>query len=121
MRINGTTIDITAHSPSLRVYNVLVDVLRPVRVQTSTGAAENLEVIASNISGHIKWKSGNEKILFDKTTHLLDATLKCRVIPGVTIATTDRIRYNGDTFEIVDVVNVNNLGQLLSIDLRKIE
>ena len=121
MRINNTTIEIDAHSPALKIYNVVVDIVRPVKVRTSTGPAESELVLAGGIAAHIKWRRGGEKVMFDKDTHLLDATLHCRVIAGTTIKTTDRVKYNGDTYEIVDVVNVNNLNRLLSIDLKKVE
>ena len=120
MRIGNTTIGVTAHSPALRIYNVVADFVRTVRVHTSTGPQESELVLASSVPAAIKWKRGREKVLFDKDTHLLDAAMRCRMIPGVTVTTKDRIRFNGDTYEIVDVVDVRNLHLLMAIDLRKV-
>ena len=120
MQINAKTFDVAGHNPALRIYNVAVDVVRINRVQTSTGPQESEVVLAGSVPGHIKWKRGREKVLFDKDTHLLDAALHCRMIPGVTVTTKDKIRYDGELYDIVDVINVRNLGVLLVIDLRKI-
>ena len=121
MRINNTIIDVTAHNPALRIYNVVVDVLRPVKVVTSTGVAESTITLVSNLMCAIRWKSGSERILFDKITHYLDATLRCRRPAGVTLTTDDRIRHDSKDYEIVDIVDVNNLGRLLKMSIRKVE
>lgn len=120
MRINGKTFDIAAHNPSLRVYNCSVDVVRITTVTTSTGKAESRTTLATDWQGAIEWKSGAEKILFDKTTYFQDAVLLCRVIPGETVTTNDRIVYQGNDYEIVDVVDIDNLGRRLRIALRRV-
>lgn len=120
VRINDTTIEIDAHSPSLQIYNCIVDVVRPVRVTTSTGRQESDDTLASNWPCAIKWKSGTEKVLFNKDTYFLDAILISRVIPGVTVKQSDRVIFDGDTFEIVDVRDVNNLHRRLRIALRRV-
>lgn len=120
MQINDTTISITGHTPRLQIYNCLVDVVRPVKVATSTGAVESTVTLATNLMCAIRWKMGSEKILFAKETHFLDAVLTCRVIAGVTVKTSDRIVYKGGVFEIVDVTDINNLGRRLRIALRRL-
>ena len=120
MRINRTTIGVTAHSPALRIYNVVVDVIRIVKVITSTGEQVSEVVLAGSVPAGIKWKRGSEKVMFDKDTHWLDATLRCRAIAGVTVTDKDMIKFAGESYEIVDVVDVRNLGRLLKIDIRKI-
>lgn len=119
--VNSTTIRITHHSPSLQIYNCIVDVVRPVKVTTSTGISESTNVLATNWLCAIKWKMGSEKILFDKETYFLDAILTCRVIPGVTVETSDRIVYQGDVFEIVGIIDINNLGRRLRIAIRRLK
>ncbi len=119
MQINRTTIDITAHNPALQIYNVVVDVIRLVKVPGSTGIDETEVVLVSGLQAHIRWRTGRERILFDKTTWFRDATLKCRV-QAVTITTHDRIRHNGLDFEIVSLIDVNNLGRRLLMDIRRI-
>ena len=88
-------------------------------MNSSTGLTEAVSVRYSNVAAHIKWRTGNERIQSDKVTYYRDATLRCRV-PGA-ITTKDRIRYNDQDFEIVNVVDVNNLGRLVSIDIKRIE
>ncbi len=121
MRINGTTIAITAHNPSLQIYNVVVDVVRPVRVTTSTGISESTSTLISNLPCAIEWKNENERILFDKETYFLDAVLTCRNVAGVTVKTSDRVVYRSDVFEIVGVIDIDNLGRRLRIALRRIK
>ncbi len=120
MRFNDTTIEVDSHNPSLRVYNCAVDVVRPVRVTTSTGQAETTVVLATDWQCAITWKSGVEKILFDKDTYFQDAVLICRVIPGVVVKVSDRIVYRGDVFEIVDVRDISNLGRRYRIAIKRI-
>ena len=120
MRINATTISITGHNPALRIYNVVVDIIRIVKVVTSTGIQESTETLASNWSCAINWKMGSEKILFDKETYFQDAVLTCRVIGGVTITNTDRVVHEGNVFEIVGITDINNLGRRLKIALRRV-
>ena len=121
MRVNDLTIKVAAHSPSLQIYNCMVDVVRPVKVTTSTGVVESLTTLASNLMCAIKWKSGSEKILFNKESYFLDAVMTCRVIPGVVVKVSDRVVYQGNTFEIVDVISINNLGRRLSVALRRVQ
>lgn len=120
MQINNTTIAITSHSPSLQIYNVVVDVIRLTRISTSTGIQESKETIVSNMLCSIRWRTGSERILFDKMSYFRDATLRCRS-QGKTITKADRIRHGGLDYEIVSVIDVNNLGQLLMIDIRRVE
>lgn len=121
MQINSTTIDITGHNPSLQIYNCTVDVLRPVKVVISTGVAESYTTLVSNWACAIRWKTGRERIMFDKTSYFMDAELTCRVPGGVTIKTTDRVVYNSDVFEIVGLTDIQNLGRRLRISIKRIE
>lgn len=100
-------------------YNIKVDVLRIIRASDGIGGwSEGETVLHSNLPCRIVWRRGSEKIFFDKTTHFLDARLYCKVID---ITTKDRIKYNNDVFEIVDVSNPDNLNRFLSIDIKRIE
>ena len=121
MRINDTTISIAGHNPGLKIYNVVVDIIRIVKVVTTTGVQESTETLASSWSCAIKWKMGSEKILFDKETYFLDAVLTCRVIGDVTVTTDDRIVHDGNVFEIVGLIDINNLGRRLKIAIRRLD
>ena len=118
IHVNGTEIGGVSTSNALSIYNVFVDIVRVTRVNTALGMEEIETVIVSNHPAHIKWTRGTEKIQFDKTTHYRDATLRCR---AADVTTKDRIKYLGQMFEIVDLVDVRNLGQLLTMDLKRIE
>lgn len=120
MQINDTTIAITSHSPALQIYNVVVDVIRLTKVSTSTGIESSETVVVSNMPCEIRWKTGRERILFDKMSYFRDATLKCRV-QGATISTNDIIRYAGLDYEIVSVIDLRNLHKLLAIDIRRVQ
>lgn len=120
MQINDTTIAITQHNPALQIYNVFVNVIRLVRVVTSSGTQKSETVIVSNMPCEIRWRTGKERILFDKTTYFRDATLRCRV-QAETITTKDVISYDGLKYEIVSVIDLRNLHKLLVIDIRRVE
>ncbi len=118
--VGDSEIDITSHTNSLAVYNVAVDVIRITYTTTALGPTESENTIHTSLPCAIKWKSGNEKILFDKKTHYLDAIMRCRkVTPEITEK--DRIKYNNEYYDIVDLYDFNNLGTLLEIVLKKVE
>lgn len=118
IQAGSTVFEVTSHTNSVGVYNILVDVIRITKTNTAGGPTEAEAVLHANMPACIKWKSGGEKILFNKETHYLDALLRCR---KVDITTKDRIRYNAQDYEIVDLYDFENLGILLVIGLHKIE
>lgn len=117
IKVNSTTIVTSGGTNALKIYNCLVNVIRVTKTNVGGIAGESENTIHTNIPCTIKWKSGGEKILFNKETHYLDAVLRCR---KVDITTNDKIVYNSKTYEIVDLYDDNNLGKLLVIALRKI-
>jgi len=121
IQANSTVITATGTTNRLQVYNCLVNVVRVVKTSTARGNAEVPTNIVTNMLCRIRWRSGSERILFDKTTYFRDATLHCRVPAGVTITNKDRINYKGELFEIVDVQDFRNLGRLLSIEIKRIK
>lgn len=121
IQVGDTTIDVTSVANGVAIYNVTVGVTRNAITVTSRGNTPTPTTIVNDLPCTIKWTSGKEKMLFNKKTHLLDAVLRCRVPVGVTIVETDIIEYNSEQYEIVDVVDFNNLGTLLVIGLRKVE
>ena len=121
IQVGDTKIEASSVVNSMSIYNVLVNVIRDTKVSDRTGTSRVPVVIVNSMPCHIKWLKGKEKLLFNKKTHLLDAILKCRKPAGVVVATTDRIFYDPDYYEIVDVIDENNLGTLLEIAIRKIK
>ncbi len=120
MNVGGTTIA-TSFTPSVAVYNIVVNVVRVAKTNTARGLAEVPTNIVTNMPARIRWSRGKERLQFDKVTYLRDAVLRCRKPAGVTITTKDRISFNGESFEIVSVVDFRNLGRLLVIDIKRIE
>lgn len=121
IQVGDTEIGITSVTNAVDVYNITVDVIRDTRVSSSTGMKITPVVIVTSMPCYIKWLSGKEKKLFNKQTHILDAVLHCRIPAGVTIITSDRIYYNSEYYEIVDLYDLNNLGKLLVTALRKVK
>lgn len=120
IRVGDTAIEATSVVNSVAVYNVLVDVIRDTKVNSSEGIAVTPETLHASVPCHIKWKGG-EKLLFKKQSHYVDAILSCRKPAGVTITCTDRIFYNEKYYEIVDINDVNNLGRLLQIAIKRVK
>ena len=103
------------------VYNLTVNVIRDDVVSDENGTSRTPVTLVNLMPCAIRWLSGKEKLLFNKDTHVLDGLLSCRVPVGVTIVQSDKIVYNEETYEIVDIQNVNNLGVLLRIAIRKVD
>lgn len=118
LNINGTEIQVDSVSENPSVYNVIVDVIRITKTITSGGQSEAEVVAVNDLSAHIKWLNSTTKMLFNKQTWVLDAIMNCRTAD---ILITDRIRYDGDDFEIVDIIDVNNLGVLMKVALKRVE
>lgn len=121
IHVNSTTIKASSTSNALQIYNCLVDVIRVTKTTTGTGNPESLATLVSNMPCRIRWTSGRERMLHDKTTHFLDGVLHCRKPAGITITNKERILYKTQYYEITDVQDFRNLGRLLTISLRKIE
>ncbi len=118
LNINGTKIQVDSCSESPAVYNVLVDVVRITKTNTSGGMTEAEAVAVNDMPAHIKWLNSTTKMLFNKQTWVLDAVMNCRTAD---ILITDRIRYNGDDFEIMDIMDFNNLGTLMRVALKRVQ
>ena len=119
--VGDTEIDLSYAAPSVKIYNLTVDVIRMTRVNSSEGMSETPETIVNSMPCHIQWLSGKEKLLFNKQSHILDAVIHCRKPVGATIVMSDKVLYNLEYYEIVDIVDVNNLGVLLRIAIRKVK
>ena len=116
--IGGVEIDATSSSMGVDVYNLTCDVVRVTKTRTSRGQTESLTTIITALLCDIRWLKGKEKIKFNKETHTLDGILHCR-FNAVEILVTDRVVFDGDTYRITNVYNVNNLDKLLEIAIVK--
>lgn len=120
IHVGETAIEATFVVNSVAVYNVLVDVIRDTKINSSEGIAITPVPLHVSVPCHIKWKGG-EKLLFKKQSHYVDAILSCRKPTGETIVETDRILYNEKYYEIVNINDVNNLGKLLQIAIKRVK
>lgn len=113
--------EIASVSPSVSAYNLTVNIVRIAKARDSRGATETPTNVVTAMPCSIKWLSGKESLKFNKETHVLDAILECRVPAGVTINVNDRVYYDSKYYEIGNIIDVNNLGLLLKINIKKIE
>ena len=101
------------------LYNVTVDVLRMTNTSDDMGGWTEVEVILHNdLKCRINWVRGSEKVMFDRDTWFRDAKMYCGVVD---ILTKDRVLYNGNTYEVVNVSNVDNMDRYMVVDLRLVE
>lgn len=121
IQVGDTTIEATSHTNGVAIYNLTCNVVRMTKTNTALGVTEAPVTVVTAMPCSIKWLSGKESIKFNKETHTLDGTLSCRVPAGVTIVNTDRITYAGVSYEITNVLDINNLGVLLKISLRRLK
>lgn len=121
IHVGDLSIEPTHVANYVSMYNITVSIIRDTKVNSSEGMSKTPVVIAGPLRGYIKWMKGKEKLLLNKQTHLLDGTLYCRIPAGITIVETDRILYNSKYYEIVNVEDVNNLGILYIISIKKIK
>lgn len=100
------------------LFNAKVNILRITSTPSAMGPTEVANVLHHNLSCRINWKSGTQKIFFDKETYFRDAKLYCNVV-DVTVK--DRVRYGTKTYQIVDVSNIDEAGRYMSLDLKLVE
>ncbi len=99
--------------------NKKVNVIRIIKTAGALGGwTEVNNVLHNNLPCRLNWKKGSEKIFFAKNTYFRDARMFCRVVD---IDVKDRVVYNGKTYEVVDVGNVDESGRYLTLDLKLIE
>jgi len=120
IQVGDTSIEATSVVNSVGVYNLSCDIVRLTKTNTALGVTEVPVIVVTAMPCSIKWLSGKESLKFNKETQVLDGTLYCRVPAGVTIVNTDKVYYNSEYYEIGNVLDVNNLGILLEISLRRI-
>jgi len=100
----------------MNLYNSKIDVYRTDKISDGMGSwytTENL--VYENLPCRINWVKGAEKIQFDKNTYYRDGKVYCR---PVEITTDYCIKYNGVTYDVVNVSNVDNMNRLLVLEIK---
>ena len=100
------------------LFNVKVNILRITNTPSAMGQTEVVNVSHHNLPCRINWKSGSQKIFFDKDTYFRDAKLYCNVV-DVTVK--DRVQYGTRTYQIVDVNNPHEMNRFLILTLKLVE
>ena len=100
-------------------FNTHANIIRFSKVEDSSGLGgwtEAETVLHENLPCRINWLRGSERVQFDRDTYYQDAKLYCRVVD---VTTRDRVQYNGVTYEIVDVANVDSMNRYMVLALRR--
>jgi len=101
------------------LYNSVIDVLRLTLTSDGMGGkTETKSVLHKNLKCRINWKTGGEKIQFDKETYYRDAKVYCSVVD---ITVKDRVLFNGTEYLIVDVANPDNMDKYLVLNIRLLQ
>lgn len=95
-----------------------INILRITSTQGAMGSIEVPNVLHSNLPCRINWKSGSQRILFDKDTYFRDGVIYCRVVD---ITTKDRAQYGSVIYEIVEVKNADEVGRFLALTIKLVE
>lgn len=100
-------------------FNSKIDILSITETTDSAGGHTEIEVeLYRDLACRINWTKGSEKVVSDKTTYYRDAKVFCRVKGDIT--TKHRVKYNGTTYQIVDVRNVDEANRLMVLDIKLI-
>jgi len=100
-------------------FNSKVNIVRFTKAKDGMGGYSEAEgILYQNLPCRINWSRGAEKIQFDKNTYYRDAKLYCRII-DVTVK--ERVKYNGATYEIVNVSDVDNMGRYLVLEIKLVQ
>jgi len=106
----------------MSLLNKKVNIIRVTKTVEALGGWTEVEnILHLNLPCRINWKRGSEKIFFDKDAYFRDAKLYCRVIDVANLTVKDRVQYNGRTYEIVEVSNVDEANRLLVLDIKLVE
>lgn len=100
------------------LYNKRMEIIRLTRVSDDMGGwTETESILYTNEPCRVNWLRGSEKVFFSKDTHFRDAKIYCRVLP---ITSKDRVKYNGETYEIVNVSDPDDVGKYMIIEIKRI-
>jgi len=95
--------------------------MRVTDIRDSVGGykddADTPVAIHTNLPCRINWSRAREKVMFGKSDYLRDAKLYCRVVD---ITEKDIIVYNGNNYNIVGLVNIDERNRQLVIDIIRI-
>ena len=100
------------------LFNAKVNILRITSTPGAMGETEVANVLHHNLSCRINWKSGTQRILFNKDTYFRDGKLFCSVVD---ITTEDRVQYGSVIYEIVGMNNVDEVGKFLVLDIKLVK
>ena len=117
IQVGDRSLDVTYDTCSVSQYNLTCDVIRMTRTNTSLGYTNTSVTVADSMLCSIEWNRGTVSNKNSKETTKIDGILRCR--KPCEILTSDKVYYNEKYYEIVYVLDVNNLGVLLEIGIKR--
>lgn len=72
----------------------------------------------TNVPCRIKWSQGQEKVMFGKDNWFRDAKVYC---PVLDITVEDRLVYNAQEYDIVDVANPGEADRFMVLQIKRHE
>lgn len=101
------------------LFNKKMNVERVIKTEDGLGSyTETWQPVFIDVPCRINWVRGNEKIFFSKNSYFRDAKIFCGIID---IGVKDRVVIDGQSFDIVNVSNVDNVNKYLTLEVKKIE
>lgn len=100
-------------------FNQKLTVKRLIKTLDDKGGyVETWGTIHADVACRINWLRGSEKIFFNKVSYFRDAKVYCHVLD---VNSRDRIEYSGEDYEIVNVVNVDQINRFMVLEIKRIE
>jgi len=96
------------------LFNKTVDVLRVTSTNTALGSTEVVTTHIEDLPCRLQWTSGSERTEVGKSGKVRACNMYCSVVD---IVQEDRISYNEKTYEILNIVNLDEADRYLKIEL----
>jgi len=95
-------------------FRTKVDIISVVSTVIGLGATEVPTTFLSDLPCKWEWATGSEGKIYGKMGKLFAATMYCSIQD---ITQDMRVTYDGKTYEILNIINVNEIDRYLKIDL----
>ena len=102
------------------LFNIKVNILRPVLTNDGIGYTDTPTTLHSDVSGRLNWVRAYERyIVGDKQKYYRDARFYCGPLNDVKV--TDRLQYGIIIFEIVGIIDFDEVHKYMALDIKRIE
>jgi len=86
-------------------FNTTIDVVRITRTNSALGSDETTTTLHDDLAAKWVWSNGDEAIVVGKVSRKVEASVFTSVVD---IKSSDRITYDSNSYEILDVQKHNN-------------